>query len=326
MIALLTVDRAVAAGRYDVAAELTASIDPATRKLGLPPLVQAVEARRTAVQNRRAAAEQYRMVIERLRSGSEDRRASRDAGLYESLAMGDRKTGLPHLAGADGEFAQIAALAETAEVDVSGRLPLAAAWKAAAEQAPAWKTDCLLQAKYWAGRAAATAAGQNDPAAAALGAELQGVVGLDLARLKPGLRTVLFDGAEFENPRIWRVDPYIDFDAGYGPPAPGAPADNFAVRWTGWLLPPVAGRYVFKTFSDDSVRLRIDGKLVIDRWAKGAGEETAEVELTDGPHHLVVEFNDYQVAARLSLRWSLKDLSTEHLIPTEALFHDPALE
>jgi hypothetical protein len=324
MIAVLAVDRAVAVGRYDVAEELIASIDPATRKLGLPPLVQAVEARRTAVQNRRAAAEQYRTAIERLRSGSDDREAHCDAGLYESLALGDRRAGLPHLADAGGDFAEIAALAKTAEADVAGRLPLAAAWKAAAEQAAAWKTDCLLQAKYWANRAAAD--GHNDPAATALAAELQGVAGLALARLKPGLRTVVFDGAEFENPRLWRVDPYIDFDAGLGPPAPGAPADNFAVRWTGWLLPPVAGRYVFKTTSDDSVRLRIDGKLAIDHWAKGAGDETAEVELTDAPHRFVVEFNDYQVAARLSLRWSLKDLSTEHLIPAEALFHDPALE
>jgi hypothetical protein len=41
---------------------------------------------------------------------------------------------------------------------------------------------------------------------------------------------------------------------------------------------------------------------------------------------VVVEFNDYGGPANLLLQWSLKDSSTEHLLPADSLFHDPALE
>ena len=42
--------------------------------------------------------------------------------------------------------------------------------------------------------------------------------------------------------------------------------DDFSVRWTGQLVPPVSGRYELTVTGDDGFRLDVDGKRVIDEW------------------------------------------------------------
>lgn len=326
MVTLSVTDRALAEAAYDRAERLLTAAENAVRKLGVPALTSGAQKRRSLLQLLRSAAEKRQAAVERLRLRSKDAEANRDAGVYELLALSDWRQGLKHLAKAPGQFSDVASMEATAESVPTERLRLADAWKAAADEAPTWKTACLAQAKYWCRRASATLPGQSDPSLAPLAAELNSVAVLNWPRLQPGLRAVLYEGGDFQNPRVWRVDPTLGLNCGMGAPAPGLPGDNFSVRWIGWLYPPVAGKYVFKSYSDDGTRLKIDDKLAIDFWGRGAGEATAEVELTDTPHRLVVEFNDYQVNATFSLVWSLKDLSTEHALPTETLFHDPALE
>ncbi|HVX61520.1 MAG TPA: PA14 domain-containing protein, partial [Pirellulales bacterium] len=326
MVSLLVIDRAAGEGQVDRAERLLAAAETATRKLGAPALVAAVQKRRTMLSALKTAAQKNQSALERLKSAADDAEAHQAAGLYQSLALGDWKGGLSHLAKASPPFAEIARLEASAEGEPADRPPLAAAWRAVADETPLWKAACLSQAQYWCDRALATRVGKSDPAIVALGDELKSLAVLNRPRLKPGLQTVLYEGADFQNPRVWRVDPNLDFNSGYGPPAPGLPGDYFSIRWTGWLVPPMGGNYVLKTYSDDSVRVRIDDKLVIDHWNRGAGDDKAEVKLTDAPHRLVVEFNDYQVTAAVFLSWSLKDASGQHAIPVEALFHDPALD
>ncbi len=67
-------------------------------------------------------------------------------------------------------------------------------------------------------------------------------------------------------PVLVRDDPAINYDWGYGSPAPGVVnSDNFSVRWTQSLNFP-AGLYRFRVTVDDGVRLYVDGRLVIDQW------------------------------------------------------------
>jgi hypothetical protein len=49
-------------------------------------------------------------------------------------------------------------------------------------------------------------------------------------------------------------------------PAPGIPSSNISARWEGYVEAPVTGPYTFSTRSDDGVRLRINGTLVVDDW------------------------------------------------------------
>jgi hypothetical protein len=91
------------------------------------------------------------------------------------------------------------------------------------------------------------------------------------------------------SPALVRDDPAIDFNWGYGSPAPQIPPDNFSVRWTR-TISLSAGRYRFRTITDDGVRLYVDGKLVMNRWYDmppttfnvyldlGAGNHTVRME------------------------------------------------
>jgi hypothetical protein len=82
-----------------------------------------------------------------------------------------------------------------------------------------------------------------------------------------GLYGEYFDGTDFAVRKFFRTDAHVDFDWGTGaPPGTGLGADNFSVRWTGWVEAKASGVHSFVTNSDDGVRLWVNGALVIDNW------------------------------------------------------------
>ena len=58
-------------------------------------------------------------------------------------------------------------------------------------------------------------------------------------------------------------------------PAPGVPADDFMVRWSGYLSVPTAGSWTLATANDDGVRIRVNGALVLDKWFDQNANNTA---------------------------------------------------
>ena len=80
------------------------------------------------------------------------------------------------------------------------------------------------------------------------------------------LKGEYFGDANLTNLVLTRYDSKIDFAWSDGSPDPALPANNFSVRWTGKLQPPRSGAYLFTTWSDDGVRLWIDGQLAVDAW------------------------------------------------------------
>lgn len=85
-----------------------------------------------------------------------------------------------------------------------------------------------------------------------------------------GLRAQYFDIARLSNPKIARVDQSINFNWGTGSPHPVIQADRFVVRWTGWIQAIEAGQYQFRTYSDDGVRLVVNGNVLINNWTAHA--------------------------------------------------------
>ena len=78
-------------------------------------------------------------------------------------------------------------------------------------------------------------------------------------------------------------------------PGPGVNANQFSVRWTGFVEAPSTGSYQFRTRSNDGVRLWINGLLVIDNWtAHGISDDTSTaVALTKNQRHAVtMEYYD----------------------------------
>ena len=101
-------------------------------------------------------------------------------------------------------------------------------------------------------------------------------------------------------PVMTRIDPAIDFNWGYGPPAPGLPSQNYSVGWSGvWSF--AAGAYRFHAVVDDGVQVFVDGVRVIDAWNNGSQREVVgDIWLWGGQHTIVVYY--YQAAGTAYIR------------------------
>lgn len=77
---------------------------------------------------------------------------------------------------------------------------------------------------------------------------------------KPGVTGEYFANSGLEGePAFTRVDENIDFYWESGSPAAGLDSDNFSVRWTGYLVPPVTGTYQIGSW----------GMPILDVWFEG---------------------------------------------------------
>ncbi|MDH4038739.1 MAG: PA14 domain-containing protein, partial [Candidatus Krumholzibacteria bacterium] len=122
----------------------------------------------------------------------------------------------------------------------------------------------------------------------------------------PGVTAEYFGDPNLSNPVLTRVDPAIDFAWGTGSPDASVPADSFSARWTGWVQAPFTEAMTLHTFTDDGVRLWVDGNLVIDRWvAQSPTEWTAVVPMVaDRLYEITMEYFESAGGATAMLRWS----------------------
>ena len=104
-------------------------------------------------------------------------------------------------------------------------------------------------------------------------------------------------------PRLVRKDNNIAFDWGTGSPDSSIPVDNFSVRWNASLFLR-AGDYNFFTYTDDGVRLFIDGALVINEWHdQGPTQRRSFVPLSEGVHFIRMEYFERDGGAQAQLWW-----------------------
>ena len=135
------------------------------------------------------------------------------------------------------------------------------------------------------------------------GAQLSTV---DSGRTVRGLRAEYFDNPTFSgSPRLVRVDQRVDFGWTLNSPGRGIPFDWYSVRWTGTITAPATGVHRLGVEGNDGYRLYLDGKLVVDDWAKrGYGANLATVDLAAGSmHQLRIEFYESAGNARVKLVW-----------------------
>ncbi|HTX18097.1 MAG TPA: glycoside hydrolase family 3 C-terminal domain-containing protein [Bacteroidota bacterium] len=115
-----------------------------------------------------------------------------------------------------------------------------------------------------------------------------------------GLLAEYFNNEELKGkPVVTRIDPAVDFDWGFGSPAPGIGVDSFSVRWTGTLTPTESGLFEISTATDDGVRLYINGKLVIDDWGIHAVEaRSVECQMEAGKaYEIRMEYFEHTAGA-----------------------------
>lgn len=119
-----------------------------------------------------------------------------------------------------------------------------------------------------------------------------------------------WQGAYFNNvnlagtPVLVRNDANLNFNWGFGSPAPGVQADFFSARWSRTLnLDP--GRYRFTTVADDGVRLSVNGVRVLDQWrVQAATAFTVDVDVPGGATPVVMEYFENTQLAEARLTWT----------------------
>jgi beta-glucosidase len=161
--------------------------------------------------------------------------------------------------------------------------------------------------------------GRNDPSATPL---------IEAQYLRPsagagerGLRGEYFRNPDLSGtPALVRIDPVIGFNWDRGSPTDNllargeagpdeaVPGDNFSIRWSGQLLPPVSGTYTLEAAANDGVRLYLDGKRVIDHWQKAdrLASHPATVTLEAGrAYDIRVEYRELERDAGVRLAWRM---------------------
>jgi beta-glucosidase len=106
-------------------------------------------------------------------------------------------------------------------------------------------------------------------------------------------------------PMLQRTLDRVDFQWAAGAPAPQLPADRFSVRIIGSLLPQRSGKYLLAVESDDGVRLKLNGRTLIDDWSDhGAKRQSVVVDLEAGkPQKLELEYYENEGLAVLRFGW-----------------------
>jgi len=112
-----------------------------------------------------------------------------------------------------------------------------------------------------------------------------------------------FSGA----PAVTRTDPTVNFAwRTGGSPAAAIPVDNFSARWTGFVQPQFTGPHTFLTVSDDTVRVWVDGQLVIDSATPHAAKvDKGTITLRAGQRYPIrVDYTERTGEAYLKLIWT----------------------
>ena len=118
--------------------------------------------------------------------------------------------------------------------------------------------------------------------------------------------------------------PYIEFNWGTIPPAPGMPSTNWTATMTSTAY-FYAGNYTFSALADDEISMQIDGVTYINTMGAGMSGKTVTLILpmTQGNHNIVVLYRQYTGTAYVYLTWIY---GTSSVTPTPPPASTPACD
>ena len=141
-----------------------------------------------------------------------------------------------------------------------------------------------------------------------------------------GLAGSYFSNANMAGrPVAQRTDKTVDFTWGSGGPSPlGGQNDQYSIRWTGNVVVPQTGEYVFGTYADSGTSLVVDNYSAIDDW-KTQGlhwKYSQSLHLTAGTHPISLEYFEATGSAEVHLYWKCPQCATpvaKQIVPASAL-------
>lgn len=136
-----------------------------------------------------------------------------------------------------------------------------------------------------------------------------------------GLNAQYYNGKNFETLRRTSIDTTINFNWGGNAPNAYVGADNFSVRWSGYIQPRASGTYTFFINSDNGRRLWINDQLVIDQWISDYGiEYSGTISLTANQMYSIkVEYFEEIGGASCMLEW-MSPLQPREIVPKSQLY------
>lgn len=141
------------------------------------------------------------------------------------------------------------------------------------------------------------------------------VAGIDFER---------FSGAWTTLPDFNRILPVATGSVSTISLPPGAPSNNYAVRYSGFLKIPATDVYQFVLTSDDGSRLKIGGTTVIDNDGQRstALTQSGNAYLSAGTHAFIVEFFNRDNTASINLKWRTATTPLTPLVAADFLRAD----
>jgi len=139
-------------------------------------------------------------------------------------------------------------------------------------------------------------------------------------KLAPGLIGSYYNGRNFDDFKHRRIDAVVDFDWGNRPPHRDVRANNFSVRWEGFVVIPKSGRYTFIVNSDDGCRMWLNGQELFNDWVgRGAQDSSKQLTLKKGMYPIKIEYFEAGGAASAKLIWNVD--GNRQVIPADYLCH-----
>lgn len=135
-----------------------------------------------------------------------------------------------------------------------------------------------------------------------------------------GLRGDYFNKEGFTDLKLTRIDPVIDFDWGRDKPVAALGKDNFSIRWTGFVQPRSTNSHTFYVTASDTVRLWINGQLLINASNKNVTEYRGTITLNAGQKYAInLEFVEKDKGAAIQLEWASPQQARQ-IIPRSQLY------
>ncbi len=127
-----------------------------------------------------------------------------------------------------------------------------------------------------------------------------------LLSAQEGLLGEYYNGTNFQQKVLTRIDPKIDFGWWESSPQNGVVNDEYySVRWKGKLLAPETGKYLFSAKFDDGLRLWVNEVPMINAWGlHNRGEFSNSITLEKGKVYTIkVEYFNAMREGEMTLLW-----------------------
>ena len=127
---------------------------------------------------------------------------------------------------------------------------------------------------------------------------------------KQGVTGEYFANARLEGkPAFVRIDDNIDFYYESGSPSPELPDDDFSIRWTGYLVPPVTGTYAIGSWGMPMLEVWLEGEKLFTHTSDHHGDyQEKQVTLETGKKYkFVYEYKNWHGDGDARFLWTIPD-------------------